>query len=67
MKTRVNLKGKLKFQMQTSIQLGIILIALDVLLWLFDTKCGLIIMGFLIVYFSVVAYVILNARSVVMN
>ena len=67
MKTRVNLKGKLKFQMQTSIQLGIILIALDVLLWLFDTKCGLIIMGFLIVYFSVVAYVILNARSVIMN
>src|SRR5574344_1401029 len=67
MKTRVNLKGKLKFQMQTSIQLGIILIALDVLLWLFDTKCGLIIMCFLIVYFSVVAYVIINARSVVMN
>ena len=67
MKNKVNLKGKLKFQMQATVHLGLILTALDVLLWLFDTKCGLIIMGFLVVYFAVAIYLVMNARSVVMN
>ncbi len=67
MKNNVKLKGKLKFQMQASLQLGIVLSALDVLLWLIDQKCGLIIMGFLVIYFAAIIYMIMNTRSLVMN
>jgi c-di-AMP phosphodiesterase-like protein len=67
MDKNVKLKGKLKFQMQASVHLGIILAALDVLLWLIDQRSGLLVLGFLIVYFAVIIYMIMNTRSLVMN
>lgn len=53
-KSQIKLKGKLKIMLQASMYLGIVLSFVDVLLYFFDVKSGLILSGYLVLYFGII-------------
>lgn len=62
-RTRYKLKGRLKHYFQISIYLGILLAIINVLLYFFSYKCGLIISGFLLLYFGIIIVVLKYLKS----
>jgi len=52
--SQIKLKGKLKFILQISIYLGIVLAFVDILLYFFDLTSGLILSGYLLLYFGII-------------
>ncbi|MCR4990428.1 MAG: DHH family phosphoesterase [Lachnospiraceae bacterium] len=50
-RTQVRLKGKLRSYVLAFIYLGILLLAVNVLIYLFDTRSGLVLSGYVVLYF----------------
>ncbi|MCR4901828.1 MAG: DHH family phosphoesterase [Butyrivibrio sp.] len=66
-KTRVHLKGKLRFYFQAFTYLGILLILLNIAIFTIDLMAGLILTVFTVLYFIVLFYLNFYNRPIIMN
>ena len=68
MKNSVKLKGRLKSYLQSSLYLGFLLIAVDVLIYMIgDYRAGLILSGFIIFYIAIILSMMLYNKPIIMN
>ena len=66
-KNKIKLKGRLKRYVQTSLYLGFLLVLVNLAVYLFSVPAGLILTGFVLVYFIVVLLLQYYNRPVIMN
>ncbi len=67
MKKNMKLKGRLKSYMQTSIYLGLLLVAVNLLIYILDVPSGLVLTCFTLFYFAVTAFLQLYNKPIIMN
>lgn len=67
MKNSVKLKGRLKSYLQSSLYLGFLLIAVDILIYMIDYRAGLILSGFIIFYIAVILSMMFYNKPIIMN
>ena len=67
MKNSVKLKGRLKTYLQSSLYLGLLLIAVDILIYMIDYRAGLVLSGFVIFYFAIILAMMFYNKPVIMN
>lgn len=67
MKNNVKLKGRLKSYLQSSLYLGFLLMAVDVLIYMIDYRAGLVLTAFLILYFAIILSMMLYNKPIIMN
>ena len=67
MKNSVKLKGRLKSYLQSSLYLGFLLIAVDILIYIIDYRAGLVLSGFIIFYFAITLAMLFYNKPVIMN
>ena len=67
MKNSVKLKGRLKSYLQSSLYLGFLLIAVDVLIYMIDYRAGLVLSGFIIFYIAIILSMMFYNKPVIMN
>lgn len=67
MKNNVRLKGRLKSYLQSSLYLGFLLMAVDVLIYMIDYRAGLVLSVFLILYFAIILSMMLYNKPIIMN
>ena len=67
MKNSVKLKGRLKSYLQSSLYLGFLLIAVDVLIYMIDYRAGLILSGFIIFYIAIILSMMFYNKPIIMN
>lgn len=67
MKNSVKLKGRLKSYLQSSLYLGFLLIAVDILIYMLDYRSGLILSGFIIFYIAIILSMMFYNKPIIMN
>ncbi len=67
MKNNVKLKGRLKSYLQSSLYLGFLLMAVDVLIYMIDYRAGLVLSAFLILYLAIILSMMLYNKPIIMN
>ena len=67
MKTRMKLKGRMRSYMQFSIYLGILLLFVDIAVFLISLQAGLLVLGFLVIYFAITMTMYFYNKPVLMN
>ena len=67
MKNSVKLKGRLKSYLQSSLYLGLLLIAVDILIYLIDYRAGLVLSGFIILYIAIILAMMFYNKPIIMN
>ena len=67
MKNSVKLKGRLKSYLQSSLYLGCLLVAVDVLIYIIDYRAGLVLSGFIIFYFAIILAMMFYNKPIIMN
>ncbi|MCH5260265.1 MAG: DHH family phosphoesterase [Lachnospiraceae bacterium] len=67
MKNSVKLKGRLKTYLQSSLYLGFLLIAVNVLVYMMDYRAGLVLSGFMIFYFAIILSMLFYNKPIIMN
>lgn len=67
MKNNVRLKGRLKSYLQSSLYLGLLLVAVDVRIYMIDYRAGLVLSVFLILYFAIILSMMLYNKPIIMN
>ena len=67
MKNSVNLKGRLKSYLQSSLYLGLLLTIVDVLIYMIDYRAGLVLSGFIIFYIAIILAMMFYNKPVIMN
>lgn len=67
MKNTIKLKGKLRRYLQTSIYLGFLLIAVNLMIYVIHISSGLILTCFIIFYFAVLLSLLLHSKPVIIN
>ncbi len=67
MKNSVKLKGRLKSYLQSSLYLGFLLIAVDILVYMIDYRAGLVLSGFIIFYIAIILSMMFYNKPVIMN
>ena len=67
MKNSVKLKGRLKTYLQSSLYLGLLLIAVDILVSMIDYRAGLVLSGFMIFYFTIILSMMFYNKPIIMN
>ena len=67
MKNSVKLKGRLKSYLQSSLYLGFLLIAVDLLIYLIDYHAGMILTCFLVFYFAIVISLMFYNKPIIIN
>ena len=67
MKQRIKLKGRLKAYLQTSIILGIVLAGVNIGIYFSDVHSGIVIIIFLIVYFTAMLILLYRNKPIIMN
>lgn len=67
MKNSVKLKGRLKSYLQSSLYLGFLLMAVDVLIYMIDYRAGLVLSVFLILYIAIILSMMLYNKPIIMN
>lgn len=67
MKTRMRLKGRMRSYMQFSIYLGILLLFVDIAVFLISLQAGLLVLGFLVIYFAITMTMYFYNKPVLMN
>jgi len=67
MKNKIKLKGRLKFHFNFMLYMGFLLILIDIGTFTFDVKAGLLLFGFLFIYFLTYVILYFNTRPVIMN
>ncbi|MCM1134335.1 MAG: DHH family phosphoesterase [Clostridium sp.] len=63
----IKLKGRLKRYVQTSLYLGFLLVVVNLLVYLFSVPAGLVVTGFLVLYFAVVLSLHFYNKPVIIN
>lgn len=66
-KNGVKFKGKLRALLQTSLYLGILLVIVDILIYLFNVVAGAILSGYLILYFVIIIIIYNTSKATVMK
>lgn len=66
-RNKIKLKGRLKRYVQTSLYLGFLLVLVNLAVYLFSVPAGLVLTGFVIIYFIVVLLLQYYNRPVIMN
>ncbi len=67
MKSKVKLKGKLKFQFHFMLYMGCLLLLIDVGVFTFNIKAGVLLTAFIFVYFISYALLYFHIKPVIMN
>ena len=67
MKSKIKLKGKLKFQLNYMLYMGFLMLLIDVGVFTFHVKAGLLLTAFVVTYFAGYAVVYFNTKPVIMN
>ena len=67
MKNSVKLKGRLKTYLQSSLYLGFLLIAVNLLVYMIDYRAGLVLSGFMIFYFAIILSMMFYNKPIIMN
>ncbi len=67
LKSGIKLKGRLKRYVQTSLYLGFLLIAVNLLVYLLSVPAGLVVTGFAVLYFGVVLSLQFYSKPVIIN
>ena len=67
MKNSVKLKGRLKSYLQSSLYLGFLLIAVDILIYMIDYRAGLVLSGFIIFYIAIILSMMFYNKPIIMN
>ncbi len=67
MKNNVKLKGRLKSYLQSSLYLGFLLMAVDVLIYMIDYRAGLVLSAFLILYIAIILSMMFYNKPIIMN
>lgn len=67
MKNSVKLKGRLKSYLQSSLYLGFLLIAVDILIYMLDYRSGLILSVFIIFYIAIILSMMFYNKPIIMN
>ena len=67
MKNSVKLKGRLKSYLQSSLYLGLLLVAVDILVSMIDYRAGLVLSGFMIFYFTIILSMMFYNKPIIMN
>ena len=66
-KKNLKLKGRLKSFTQTSLYMGFLLVAVNMVVYLFDTSAGLVVTCFALFYFAVTVSMMLYNKPIIMN
>ena len=67
MKNRIKLKGHLKKYLQTSLYLGFLMAAVNLVIYFINVSSGLIVTCFVIFYFAIILSLLLYNRPIIMN
>ena len=67
MKNSVKLKGRLKSYLQSSLYLGFLLIAVDILIYILDYRSGLVLSVFIIFYIAIILSMMFYNKPIIMN
>ncbi|MDD6626777.1 MAG: DHH family phosphoesterase [Lachnospiraceae bacterium] len=67
MKNSVKLKGRLKSYLQSSLYLGFLLIAVDILIYMLDYRSGLVLSVFIIFYIAIILSMMFYNKPIIMN
>lgn len=67
MKNSIKLKGRLKSYLQSSLYLGFLLIAVDILIYVIDYRAGLVLSCFIIFYMAIILSMMFYNKPVIMN
>ncbi len=67
MKNSIRLKGRLKSYFQSSLYLGFLLIAVDILIYFIDYRAGLVLSCFIIFYLAIILSMMFYNKPIIMN
>ncbi len=67
MKNKVKIRGMLRTYLQSSLYLGILLAGVNLAVYIFDYRAGLLLSCFVLLYFAITLYLFWNSKSVVMT
>lgn len=67
MKNTIKLKGRLKSYLQSSLYLGFLLMAVDVLIYMMDFRAGLVLSGFVVFYIAIILSMMFYNKPIIMN
>lgn len=67
MKNSVKLKGRMKSYLQSSLYLGFLLIAVDVLIYFIDIRAGLVLSCFIVFYLAIVLSLMFYNKPIIIN
>lgn len=67
MKKRIRIKGKLRIYLQASMIMGILLAFVNIGVYMFDYRAGLLLTCFLIFYFTVICTLLFYNKPIIMN
>lgn len=67
MKNSVKLKGRLKSYLQSSLYLGFLLIAIDILIFFIEYRAGLVLTCFIIFYFAIIISLMFYNKPIIIN
>ena len=66
-KRNVKLKGRLKSFTQTSLYMGFLLVAVNMVVYLFDVSAGLVVTCFALFYFAITLLMLFYNKPIIMN
>lgn len=67
MKNSIKLKGRMRAYLQSSLYLGFLLIAVDILIYMMDYRAGLVLSGFIVFYIAIILSMMLYNKPIIMN
>ena len=67
MKNSIKLKGRMKSYLQSSLYLGFLLMAVNVLIYFIDYRAGVVLSIFIVLYISIILYMMFYNKPVIMN
>ena len=67
MKNSVKLKGRMKSYLQSSLYLGFLLIAVDILIYFIDIRAGLVLSCFILFYLAIILSLMFDNKPIIIN
>lgn len=67
MKNSVKLKGRMKSYLQSSLYLGFLLIAVDVLIYFIDILAGVVLSCFIVFYLAIILFLMFYNKPIIIN
>ena len=67
MKNKVKIKGTLRTYLQASLYLGVLLCVIDIAIWMFDYRAGMLITGFTVLYIAIIMVLLYRNKPIILN